>query len=270
VLFLLQILGLKPNPVGAPESRSVLERVRTKIAQRGGLNGIRTLGILFRVIDDNRSKSLSYEEFKKGMHDFGVSLTEKEFKTLCKVFDRDGNRSITFDEFLRGIRGKMSSARRKMVKLAFNIVDSDKSGVIELKELASKYDTSKHPEVIGGKKSKGEVMKEFMGMWDSETAPDGKVTFPEFLDYYRDISASIDSDEYFELMIRNAWHISGGKGAAENTSNIRVCVTHTDGSQEIVELKDDLGVSRRSSGDKILKMLRAQGVKNIEKFSFSN
>jgi len=154
--------------------------------------------------------------------------------------------------------------------MAFNIVDADRTGIIELKELSSKYNTSKHPEVLAGKKSHTDVMREFMGMWDSETAPDGKLTFPQFLDYYRDISASIDSDEYFELMIRNAWHISGGEGAAQNTSNIRVCVTHTDGSQEIVGLKDDLGVSRRSAGSTILKLLRAQGVKDIEKFSLSD
>merc|ERR1711939_1293140 len=130
--------------------------------------------------------------------------------------------------------------------------------------------TSVHPEVQAGRKTHGEVMKEFLGLWDSETAPDGKVTYVEFTDYYRDISASIDSDDYFELMIRNAWHISGGSGVTENTSNIRVCVTHTDGSEEVVELKDDLGVSRRSPGAVILKLLRNQGVKDIAKFSLGD
>ena len=29
----------------------------------------------------------------------------------------------------------------------------------------------------------------------------------EFLEYYNNISCSIDNDEYFEIMIRNAWNL---------------------------------------------------------------
>ena len=46
-------------------------------------------------------------------------------------------------------------------------------------------------------------------------AKDGKVTLNEFMDYYSNISASIDDDEYFQLMITNAWNLenkSYGKG----------------------------------------------------------
>lgn len=45
-----------------------------------------------------------------------------------------------------------------------------------------------------------------MRLWDTQVA-DGIITFDEFIDYYRDVSASIDSDEYFEAMMRNAWKL---------------------------------------------------------------
>lgn len=66
---------------------------------------------------------------------------------------------------------------------------------------------------------------------------DGKVTPSEFIKYYSNVSASIDNDDYFELMIRNAWHISGGKGWCENSSCRRVLVTHKDGHQSVQEVK---------------------------------
>ena len=47
----------------------------------------------------------------------------------------------------------------------------------------------------------------------------------------------IDNDDYFELMVRNAWHLSGGEGWSENTSCRRVLVTHTDGRQTVEEIK---------------------------------
>ena len=30
----------------------------------------------FRIMDDDGSKSLSYDEFKKGLHDYGMSVTD--------------------------------------------------------------------------------------------------------------------------------------------------------------------------------------------------
>jgi hypothetical protein len=63
------------------------------------------------------------------------------------------------------------------------------------------------------------------------------VTLEEFETYYKDISASIDDDDYFELSIRNAWHIAGGQGQYENTTIPRHLVTNADGQQKVVMME---------------------------------
>lgn len=77
------------------------------------------------------------------------------------------------------------------------------------------------------------------------------------------LSVAIDDDDYFELMMRNSWRISGGEGNAYNTANRRVLVTHTDGSEEVVELVNDLGCS--NSLEEIRQRLEEQGVQDIER-----
>jgi len=44
----------------------------------------------------------------------------------------------------------------------------------------------------------------------NNNAPDHVVTKEEFEEYYNNVSASIDNDQYFELMMNNAWKINDG------------------------------------------------------------
>jgi len=77
---------------------------------------------------------------------------------------------------------------------------------VTLDDIARIYDVSQHPDVMAGKKTPEEAYREFMSMWDTQVA-DGIVTFDEFCDYYKDVSASIDTDEYFGVMMTQAWKL---------------------------------------------------------------
>ena len=224
-----------------------------------GARGIIGLQRKFKIMDDDGSKSLNMSEFKKAMNECNMSLSDSDLRNLFNFFDKDGSGTINFDEFLNGCRDPMNQRRRDLVMLAFQQLDKDGSGIIDAGDIVDAYDTSKHPDVIAGKKSSQEVLGEFLDTFDVGGVHDGKVTTQEWMNYYENISASIDMDDYFELMIRNAWHISGGEGWCANTSCARVLVTHPDGSQTVQEVKNDLGVSR----EQFAARLQAQGVQVV-------
>lgn len=52
----------------------LMETFRTKLAARGS-RGIMGLGRQFKIADDNNSKSLDVDEFKKCVHDFRIGLS---------------------------------------------------------------------------------------------------------------------------------------------------------------------------------------------------
>jgi len=112
--------------------------------------------------------------------------------------------------------------------MAYAKLDKNKDGTVKVEDLLTVYDGSQHPDFVSGLKTERQIIEEFMQIWETHKK-DGIVTIEEFEDYYKDLGASIDFDDYFELMIRNAWHILGVEGWCSNTTNQRYLKTNDDG-----------------------------------------
>ncbi len=166
-------------------------------------------------MDDNSSMNLDIAEFQKAMKDFRVEISPVETEMLFKEFDKDGSGAIDYDEFVRGIRGPMNAFRRALSMKAFNIMDKDKSGVIDINDIKGVYNAKFHPDVKAGKRTEDDVLGEFLETFETHHAvrngnqKDQSVTKDEWVEYYNNISASIDSDEYFEVMMNSAWNLDG-------------------------------------------------------------
>uniref|UniRef100_A0A4W6FR19 Calcyphosine-like b n=1 Tax=Lates calcarifer TaxID=8187 RepID=A0A4W6FR19_LATCA len=177
------------------ECQDPVERLRLQCLARGS-SGIKGLGRTFKIMDDNNNRSLDFKEFLKGLNDYGILIEKEEATALFQHFDRDGNGTIDFDEFLITLRPPMSKARKEVVMQAFRKLDKTGDGVITVEDLRG-----------NGEWTEDQVFRTFLDSFDSPYDKDGKVTKEEFMNYYAGVSASIDTDVYFIVMMRNAWKL---------------------------------------------------------------
>eukprot|EP01041_Mallomonas_annulata_P008244 gene8244-16960_t len=237
----------------------IVKRLKEELKSKGG-SGFLGLQRKFKIIaDDDGDKLINLSEFKKAMKEMRMNLNDMELRTLFEFFDCDSSGSIDFDEFIQGLREPMPPRRHDLVQQAWAKIDRNLDGSVNAEEIAGMYDVSRHPDVVSGKMTRDQALRVFLSAFETRGDSDGIVTREEFENYYTNLSANIEKDDYFELMIRNAWHISGGKGQAANSANRRVLVTHKDGRQSVEEINDDMGL-RSNDKSGLMKRLKSQNI----------
>lgn len=217
------------------------DKIRAQLFRKG-TTGLSSVARVFRNADFNGNKKLDPDEFEEALSFAGVFLTASELRTLFKSYDRNGDGNIGYEEFIKGLSPPLSGTRLAKVQEAFKKIDVDGSGVLTVDDIAGSFNANSHPDVIQGKKTAEQILKQFLSGFEGDSAQrgDGKVTWNEFIGYYTDLSGSIPSDAYFVDMMSRCWDIS----KADTTAKIRtLCAVirdkasqRTKGSQSPAEL----------------------------------
>lgn len=122
-------------------------------------------------------------------------------------------------------REELTERRMHMVSRAFNILDKDGSGQITVSDVKHLYDPSHHKDFIEGRKTKEEVIEEFLDSFDGAKGNnDGIITRKEWDDYYTDLSMSLPSDDYFVAMMESVWNITEDEDSEANQDYVREIV----------------------------------------------
>ena len=161
-------------------------------------------------MDKNLNGSLDFQEFKRALQDYRICQDENEIRAVFNQFDTNRNGAIRYNEFMRAIVGEMNTRRRAVCEAAFNKLDSlgTQNGLIELDDVKRLYNAKQHPEVSSFRKSEDAVLCDFLDTFEhhfverfGQKHADRKITLPEWLEYYNNVSCNIESDEAFEDMI---------------------------------------------------------------------
>ncbi len=246
---------------GVPKA---IEKFRSLIISKGGVDGIRSIGRMLRAMDDNGDGQLQQLELKLGLEDFGLTFTVDEFQELFKYLDRDGSGSVDARELFLALKPPMADTRTAIVHEAFDSLNPDGDDNVSLDRLVEKFDVHAHSDVLAGTISPAEAETQFRSQWlEHETNGDGKISRLEFFAYHEDLSAAMDRHADFLQFMRAVWHLPGA--AKAETTTVALIVTHTNGKKSLQRLAADkfLDLSDKSS---VLARLQRQGVQDAVDF----
>ena len=192
-------------------ANEAFEHFKNYLQQRDAKT-VLTLARQFKIMDENGNKTLDFGEFSKGIQNSGLDIPNEVLQELFNEFDYDGSGFISYEEFMVKLLGNLNPRREAVVRAAFNKLDLDKSGVVELNEVKSFYNTKNNPQVLNGEINEEQLYAHFIETFGNHHnfysgIRDKRVTWNEFLDYYRFMSFNIPDDDLFEAILVAAWKL---------------------------------------------------------------
>ena len=193
---------LPDNPKNAAED--LTRRIKKRLMDKG-IFGIRALSRIFKSIDLKGSNDLDPDDFRCGLFNYGIQISKNDAQTLVSICDKSNNGTINYKIFLGFLKVEINEYRKEIIKKTFSKLTS-KLEKLTFGDFINFFDPSKNPEVLMKKKTEESLFKEFIIEWGVKEF-ESIVSFEQFLDYFTDVSACIEKDDYFIKVVYDCWKI---------------------------------------------------------------
>jgi Ca2+-binding EF-hand superfamily protein len=179
---------------------------------------------MLSIYDRDNSGFISFDNFYTIFQSNYIDIPLVDIKSIFGLFDNNNNEKqinsaseykIKYDLLLKSIIGNISIKRRSLIQKVFDSFNKDKNGKILISDMKNRFNPSRHPDVLKGSKTENKILGEFLDFLEIfreyyNNLHGGytfNIGFQEFLEFYSEISLSIEDDKDFENLLINCWDL---------------------------------------------------------------
>ena len=208
-----QISRINHNDNNNIKPTKELDELKNAIVNRGQ-KGIFIFQKLLNLYDKNRTGEIAYNKFNELLEIFNITLSKQNINSIFQYYDNGKKGIIKYNDLIIDLIGNINQNRESIIKNVYNNLIRGEGNNISLNDLKQKFKGYNHPDVKSGIKSETEVYYDFLEVIDIfknyknnvKLENNDIITYEDFLDFYKEISLSINDDKVFEDLLFLCWN----------------------------------------------------------------
>ena len=167
------------------------------------------------LYDLNHKGLISFDNFSMIIQAYTMNFSPDEIKIIFDLFDKEKIGTINYNELIQTIVGQISSQRQLSIQKVYDRFNKDNNGKVSINEIKLLFNSRRHPDVINGKKTEGEIFGEFLDNVENyreylehlKGVYESNFSLEDFINFYSLVGMGIEDDNIFEFMMNNCWNL---------------------------------------------------------------
>ena len=230
--------------------KDLIQILRSKINTNNGITYY-SLAHHLKSSEDKTTNTTNLETLLSTIKLLQLDINPDDIINFYACLDYTQSGKVSTDEILRIIVGEISERRKISIISKFGEMDKNKTGYLPILFLKKVYNAKFHPDCFLRKKPENEALDEFMFTFEvfcylKGLAADQEISYKDFVEYYTPISASIESDNYFDDILLGAWNIEDEKVAQNINDEINMTNNKVNNNSKNININSNNNINPNS------------------------